>query len=412
MLSIIDREKIQRNIPKVYALNFFMMFLVTIPIIVPYWKQFGLNLKNVYELQAIFGFMMVILDVPAGYISDMFGRRNCLILVGIFNILTYALLLNGKSFWHFAMFEVSAAFAFALYSGCDIALLYDSYDALDADTTDDDEISKLTKINHAKKFLGKRIFYSQIGESIASFLGGMLAIYSLNLPAKINAITACIPLLIALTLTDPPRQKFESGKHYENFKAIYNGLFRHSKLLTMLVIFNIVYGFSTFAAVWAYQSYWGELNIPIAYFGTLWALFNLTVAFLARYSHLIEKKLGSLAIVFVVAISPVIAYLGLGFTASFASVLFLIFFAIARALNGVVLQDGINSRVPATMRATTNSICSLGMRGIFFFFGPWFGHLLDVKGVHYSFQMMGFVFVAIFFVIALPLINLRSQYKN
>lgn len=403
-----NRKKIQRNIPKVYALNFFMMFLVTIPIIVPYWKQFGLNLKEVYELQAIFGFMMVILDVPAGYISDMFGRKNCLVLVGVFNILTYMLLLNGKSFWHFAMFEVSASLAFALYSGCDIALLYDSYDALDSD----DGVSELTKINHSKTFLGKRIFYSQIGESIGSFLGGLLAIYSLNLPAKVNAITACMPLLIALTLTEPPRKKFDTTKHLENFKAIYNGLFRHSKLLTMLVVFNIVYGFSTFAAVWAYQSYWGEIKIPVAYFGTLWALFNLSVAFLARYSHLVEKKLGSLAVVFIVAISPVIAYLGLGFTASYASVLFLIFFAIARALNGVVLQEGINSRVPATMRATTNSICSLGMRGIFFFFGPWFGHLLDIKGVHYSFQVMGFIFVVIFFVIALPLINLRSHYKK
>jgi hypothetical protein len=127
---------------------------------------------------------------------------------------------------------------------------------------------------------------------------------------------------------------------------------------------------------------------------------------------LIEKKLGSLIIVLIVAISPIIAYLGLGFTASYASVLFLLFFAITRALNGVILQDGINSRVPPTMRATTNSICGLGMRGIFFFFGPWFGHLLDVKGVHYSFKMMGFIFIGIFFLVALPLINLRTHYQK
>lgn len=398
-----ELKKIQRNIPKVYALNFFMMFLVTIPIIVPYWKQFGLNLKEVYQLQAIFGLMMIILDVPAGYISDMFGRKKCLIIVGCFNILTYALLLNGKTFWHFALFEVSAAIAFALYSGCDIALLYDSIDALE-------QVNDLDKINHQKSFLGKRIFYSQVGESVGSFLGGALAIYSLRLPAMVNAVTAWMPLLIALTLTEPPRITFESNKHWENFKIIYNSLFKHSKLLTLLVIFNIVYGFSTFAAVWAYQSYWGEINIPIAYFGTLWAIFNLSVAFLARASHWIENKFSSLVVVMIVAISPVIAYLGLGFTASYASVLFMSFFAISRALNGVVLQHGINSRVPSTMRATANSICSLGMRGIFFFFGPWFGHLLDVKGVHYSFEMMGYVFIAVFFIIALPLIRLRREF--
>ncbi len=400
-----DREKIQGNIPKVYVLNFFMMFLVTIPIIVPYWKQFGLNLKEVYQLQAIFGFMMILLDVPAGYISDLFGRKKCLILVGCFNALTYFLLLNGKVFWHFALFEISAAIGFSLYSGCDVALLYDSLDALHVD-------NEVEKINRSKSFLGKRIFYSQAGEAVGSFLGGILAIYSLRLPAMVNAVTAWIPLMIALTIVEPPRKTFESNNHWDNFKTIYNSLFKHSKLLTLLVGFNIIYGFSTFAAVWAYQSYWGEIHIPVTYFGTLWALFNLSVAVIARYSHLIEAKLSSLTVVLIVSISPVIAYLGLGYTASFASVLFLLFFAITRALNGVVLQDGINSRVPPTMRATTNSICSLGMRAIFFIFGPWFGQLLDNRGVHYSFQMMGYVFIVIFFIIALPLINLRKEYKS
>jgi MFS family permease len=400
-----DRKKIKQNIPKVYALNFFMMFLVTIPIIVPYWQQFGLNLKDIYQLQAIFGLMMVLLDVPAGYISDLFGRKKCLIIVGCFNALTYLILLNGKTFWHFALFEVSAAIGFALYSGCDVALLYDSINALDAD----DEVAKQ---NHSKAFLGKRIFYSQVGESVASFLGGLLAISSLRLPAMINAVTAWGPLLIALTIVEPPRQMFESKKHLENFKIIYESLFKHSKLLTMMVIFNIIYGFSTFAAVWAYQSYWAEIKIPVAYFGVLWAIFNLSVAIFARYSHAIETKWSSLTVVMIVAISPVIAYLGLGYTASYASVLFLFFFAITRALNGVILQDGINSRVPGAMRATTNSICSLGMRAIFFFFGPFFGHLLDTRGVHFSFQMMGYVFILIFFIIALPLIRLRREYNS
>jgi MFS family permease len=401
---MIHKEKIRGNIPKVYALNFFMMFLVTIPIIVPYWKQFGLNLKDIYQLQAIFGFMMILLDVPAGYISDMFGRKKCLILVGVFNIFTYLILLNGKTFFHFALFEINAAIALALYSGCDIALLYDSFEAIESE----DETA-IERVSHSKKFLGKRIFFSQVGESIASFLGGLLAIYSLRLPAVVNAVTAWVPLFIALTIHEPPRKMFATKKHLENFKIIYESLFKHSKLLTMMVIFNIVYGFSTFAAVWAYQSYWAEIKIPIAYFGTLWAIFNLSVAFLARSSHFLEKRAGAIPVIAVVAISPVVAYFGLGFTASYASVLFLVFFALARALNGVILQDEINSRVPPTMRATTNSICSLGMRAIFFFFGPWFGHELDVHGVHQSFVMMGVVFSVVFFIVAFPLMRLKSQ---
>jgi len=213
-------------------------------------------------------------------------------------------------------------------------------------------------------------------------------------------------------LHEPPRKTFASNKHLENLKSIYENLFKQSRLLTMMVIFNIIYGFSTFAAIWAYQSYWTEIKIPVAYFGTLWAVFNLSVAFFARSSHFLENKLGMTAVIVIVALSPVIAYFGLGFTASYASVLFLFFFGLTRALNGVILQDGINSRVPATMRATTNSICSLGMRAIFFFFGPWFGHQLDVHGVHKSFVIMGVVFVVAFFVITIPLMRINSHHQQ
>lgn len=404
MLSVLDREKIRGNIPKVYVLNFFMMFLVTIPIIVPYWKQLGISLKEVYQLQAIFGLMMIILDVPAGYVSDLFGRKICLIMVGLFNGLTYFLLLNGKTFWHFALFEVSAAIAFALYSGCDIALLYDSIDAVD-------EGDNLKKMEHSKTFLGRRIFYSQVGEATGSFLGGIVAVYSLRYPAMINAVTAWIPLLIALTIVEPPRKKFESLKHWDNFRVIFNGLFKHSRLMTLLIIFNIIYGFSSFLAVWAYQSYWEEINIPISWFGTLWAALNISVALIARFSHRIEQRWGASFVIFLVSMTPIIAYLGLGLTASYWSLFFMLFFSIGRSLNGAILQEGINSRVPSTMRATTNSFCSLGMRGVFFLVGPLFGHMLDQSGIHFSFTVMGLIFVFLFFIVALPLLKRSSEFK-
>lgn len=374
-----------------------MMFLVTIPIVVPYWKSFGLTMKEIYQLQAVFGLMMILLDVPAGYLSDLFGRKSCLIIVGIVNIFSFQFLLHGKTFYHFVWFEIFAAIAYSLYSGCDIALIYDSLDAINERS--ENEIS----------FLGKRVFYSQLGETIASFAGGLLAVYSLNLPAKINAITAFVPLLVALTLTEPPRQKMNHEHHFKNIKFIFKSLFQHSTLLTTLIIFNIIYGFSTYAAVWAYQAYWGELHIPISAFGYLWAAFNLCVALIARNAAKIEKSINSLYFIAIIGLAPIVAYLGLGFSYNQVGVVFAIFFAITRGLNSVIIQDAINTRVPSIMRATTNSFCNLGMRAIFFFFGPWFGSMLDTKGVHHSFQMMGYFYIFIFIIIALPILKQRKS---
>lgn len=391
-------NKIQNNITKVYAFNFFMMFLVTIPIIVPYWKQFGLTMKEVYLLQAVFGFMMILLDVPAGYLSDLFGRKQCLIAVGIINIFSYQFLLHGKNFFGFVLFEICAALAYSLYSGCDIALIYDSLDAVGEK---EKEVS----------YLGKRVFYSQLGETIASFLGGMLAVYSLNLPVKINAMTACIPFFIALTLVEPPRHKLDHKDHVKNIKFIFQSLFRHSTLMSLLIIFNIVFGFATFAAVWAYQSYWEKVNIPIAYFGYLWAFFNLAIAVVARYSSRLENKIDPQFLILFIGICPVLAYFGLAFNHKAIGVLFILFFSISRALNSVVIQNLINQRVPSSMRATTNSFCSLGMRAIFFVAAPLIGSSLDNGGVHYTFKLMGYAYVILFFIIVLPLFFQKKKFR-
>lgn len=387
---------LKHNLIKIYLFNFSMMFLVTIPIIVPYWKQFGLTLKEVYLLQAVFGFMMILLDVPAGYISDLFGRKQCLIAVGIINIFSYQFLLHGKSFYGFVLFEICAALAYSLYSGCDIAMIYDTLDAIG---------EKKNEIT----YLGKRVFYGQLGETIASFLGGMLAVYSLSLPVKINALTACLPFFISLTLVEPPRKKMDHHNHLKNIQFIFKSLFKHSTLLSLLIIFNIVYGFATFAAVWSYQSYWESVKIPIAYFGYLWAFFNLVVAITARVSSKVENKINAKWMILFIGVCPIIAYWGLSLNQTVFGVFLIVFFSISRAFNSVIIQNLINLRVPASMRATTNSFCSLGMRAIFFVAAPLIGSSLDNRGVHLTYQSMGMAYVALFFVVVIPLFIYKKK---
>jgi len=391
-------NQLKHNLIKIYFFNFTMMFLVTIPIIVPYWKQFGLTLKEVYLLQAVFGFMMIILDVPAGYISDLFGRKHCLIAVGFINIFSYQFLLHGKNFFGFVLFEICAALAYSLYSGCDIAMIYDTLDAIG---------EKKNEIT----YLGKRVFYGQLGETIASFLGGMLAAYSLSLPVKINAITACLPFLIALTLVEPPRKKLDHQNHLKNIQFIFKSLFKHSSLLSLLIIFNIFYGFATFAAVWSYQTYWETVKIPIAYFGYLWAFFNLIVALTARVSSKVESKINAKWMILFIGICPIIAYLGLWLNKTEFGVILIIFFSISRAFNSVIIQNLINVRVPASMRATTNSFCSLGMRAIFFVAAPLIGSALDTEGVHATYKIMGIAYVILFFVIVIPLYLQKKAFR-
>jgi hypothetical protein len=52
------------------------MFLVIIPVIVPYFLSLGLDMKQVFQLQAIFGLTVALLEVPSGYLCDLGAEKR------------------------------------------------------------------------------------------------------------------------------------------------------------------------------------------------------------------------------------------------------------------------------------------------------------------------------------------------
>jgi MFS family permease len=107
--------RLKANIYKVYILKFFSMFLVIMPIIVPYLESLELGMFDIYLLQSIFAVGVVIFEVPSGYISDLLGRKNTLVVGGFLYGLAYVIFVLSDSFWGFALFEISAAFASSFF---------------------------------------------------------------------------------------------------------------------------------------------------------------------------------------------------------------------------------------------------------------------------------------------------------
>lgn len=392
-------KKLQRNIPKVYLFAFFQTFLVIIPVIVPYWVAKGLTLQQIFTLQGIFGLALIIFDAPAGYIADVFGRKKTLVTGAVISALGFQYLWFGETFLDFAIYEIILGFGLALMSGSDIAILYNS-------------LEKLGTEGRRTKFLGGRITSSTAGEGTASLLGGLLAAISLNLPAYATAITAWIPVFVALSLYDPPGQNLPRGSHIQNFKAIGKALFGHSRLLTYAICNFIFYSFATYCAIWILQPYWKERGVAIAFFGYLWAANSFMAAIVSRYAHTIEEKIGSVTSVILISVLPVIGYFGMAYLPGWWGIAFLLAFPMCRGLNQVLFQDAINTRVPAEMRSTTNSIGSLGMRMLFIVFGPMIGYILDTSGTTDALSLLGLIYVAGIVVVALPLLGQRHAFRT
>ena len=90
----LQKALLQKNRPKVLILNFFWMFLIVMPVVVPFMESYGLGMTEIYQLQAIFAISVVLLEVPSGYLADLFGRRHSLILAGSREI-SFDLIIGG-----------------------------------------------------------------------------------------------------------------------------------------------------------------------------------------------------------------------------------------------------------------------------------------------------------------------------
>ena len=75
---------IYSNIWKLYVIKGLKWFMIVMPIVVIFFQENGLSLQEVMILQGMYSFMVAIMEIPSGYLADVFGRKNTLILGGIF----------------------------------------------------------------------------------------------------------------------------------------------------------------------------------------------------------------------------------------------------------------------------------------------------------------------------------------
>lgn len=382
---------IARNIPKLYLFSFFWMFLILMPIIVPFFSGLGLSMHEIFQLQAVFAVGVVIFEVPTGYICDLFGRKKSLLIGAAFNGIGFSLLNFQLSFAGLVVFELLLALAMSFVSGADVSLLYDS--------------NKGESRERSTSGLANMQLASMAGESIAALLSIYLITISFTAVIKVNAFVAWLPLLIGLTIQEPAYAKMSVSSHRENFHSVFQHIFRAKDRILILAFLNwTAWGLATFFAVWMFQRYWAESGIPLTQFGLIWAAYNITTGVVGTQVHRLENKFGPTPLLIFLGLAPVCAYFGMGLLEGAIGVAFGLFFYISRGINQVLLKDAVNWRTPSEFRATVNSVQSLCFRLTFAVLGPGVGLMIDKYGIHNALLVMGAVFFIGFLFLMLPLI--------
>lgn len=350
------------------------------PIVVLFYHDNGLSMSQIFMLKSVYSIAMVVFELPSGYLSDVWGCRRTLIigsLMGTLGILIYSL---SSDFASFAVAEVILGIGFSFVSGADSALLYDS---LKAENREKEYI----------KFEGRITSVGNFAEALAGVAGGLLATISLRTPYYFQIFIAGIAIPAAFFLKEPRHVQEKVHLKMKEILAIVKLTYQQPEMRSAILISSFT-GAATLTYAWFVQPYFEAAGVPVAIFGILWTMLNLSTGIFSIFSYRIERWMGKKNTLLFIVILLSLGFILTSVEISLAGIAILFGFYMVRGLATPVLKDYINQYTDSKVRATILSIRNFEIRIIFAAVGPVLGYLTDAFSLQTALFVAGISYFA------------------
>ena len=223
------QQKLAGNIRKLYIYEILYSLMFFTPVIVLFYQNNGLSLTQIMTIQSINSVVWILMEIPSGYFADVVGRKQSLMITGVFATLSMLTFGLGNNFFHFLAASLFWALAGVFISGADSAFIYDI-------------LKDLNRENTYKKVWGNTVFCYSIGVSVASIIGGLLGGINFRYPffAMLPFYLILIPL--SLSFYEPKRHKILSSKNhiYDLLKSIKLSAFKNKKIRLLLIYSAVI----------------------------------------------------------------------------------------------------------------------------------------------------------------------------
>jgi MFS family permease len=373
-------RSISGNIPKLYLIKISKWFMLTMPIIVLFYQENGLNMQDVLTLKGIYSVAIVILEIPSGYIADVWGRKKSLILGSILGCVGFIIYSFSSNFSGFLLAELTLGIGSSFISGSDSAMLYDS----------------LQKMGKEKEYLKQESRVMSVGnfaEALAGIAGGSLALISLRTPFIFQSFIAFIAIPASIFLLDPNQNSEKVKIGFQHILSIVKFALWDNAQLRWNIVLSSVIGCATLTLAWFIQPYLRDLNLEVSTIGIIWTLLNLTVGFVALWAYKVDEYLGKIGTSIFIVIGISIGFILTGWFNSLIGIGVLFFFYFVRGIATPVLKNYINQITQSEMRATVLSLRNFIIRICFAIIGPFLGWYTDHFSLSSALMLAGLIFL-------------------
>ncbi|MDC0909210.1 MFS transporter [Flavobacteriales bacterium] len=369
---------IKHNIIKMYFLKGVLWFMLSMPIIILFFKENGLSLTEIMTLQGAYSLTVALFEVPSGYLADLFGRKACIVFSTIFSFVGFLFFCFFSGFYYFLIAQILVGFAGSLISGSDSALIYDTL----LQTNNKDDYAKIEGRNYA---------IGNFSEATAGIFGGFLAVSSIYLPVYVQTAFIFLSIPIAFTLVEPEIKNITSSKNslQSIFILVKSTLFESSKL-RWLIVYSSAMGVATLSMAWFSQPFFIAIDLPLVLFGIFWALLNFSSGISSYNSHYFSNKFNYKSLIYFSVIMSLSFFL-LGFSIISYGLFFIFIIYFLRGIVTPILRNEINKITSSNIRATVLSVRSFIIRVSFAILAPVLGFIAEHNSLSITFYFLAVV---------------------
>ena len=386
-------QTFKRNILLLNIFASLKMALLPMAIITLFWKdQIGLSLSEILLLQALFSLATLIMEFPSGYLSDRLGYRFALNLACLFGITGWATYTFAGSFAGVLVAEIQLGISYAFISGADSALLYET-------------LRHEGKEEEYAKHDGRMTAWAQAGEAAGAIGAGALYAWFPLLPFLLQIGVWICALLVCRNLKEIPVLKRHTASHLREALGIARKAFLLKPGLRYSILLAAMLGLASFYPVWLIQPYMQSINVPLVWFGPIWAVANLCVSFGSLLSHRIQYHLGARGTLILLLSLIAIGYTGLAFNQLIWGFAFYFLLTIMRGIQGPFLRLALQKQSDRHERASILSLKSLTFRLGFVISAPLVGMMADRSGLSFCFTILLVTQVLLVAALILPFIK-------
>ena len=373
-------KSLNSNLVKLYILRGLAFAWFPIPTIVLFYESYGLNIEQIVLLKTILSLSVLVLEVPSGYLADLWGRKACLVIGSGVWISSWLIYCIGTSFTEFAIAEILAGVAVSLISGANTAIGFDT-------------LLQLGRERYYQIWEGRLVAIAGISEAVCGIIGAAIASINLVYPFYLQTVCLVIYFCLALTLIEPERHHpAVKTKEIGKLKNIIIDAIARSRL-RWLILLSGTFSSASFLIVWLSQDYLKQLNVPIQAFGWAWAIFHLGMSLASVNAHRVESIFGIRKATFLLVLLLAISYISLGNIERVWGIVFIMSIYIIRGLCSPIILNALNQQISSSVRATILSINSLVFRITFALIAPVIGAISSRYNLSTGLTIAGSLFL-------------------